>query len=41
MTRLACRQVEYVPEQLIRVPSAGEAPEITRLRLAACPICPA
>ena len=39
MARLACRQAEYVPEQLIRVPWAAEAPEIIHLCLAACRIC--
>jgi hypothetical protein len=29
MAWLACQQVEYVPEQLIRVPPMPEAPEIT------------
>src|SRR5580692_6052752 len=39
MAWLASRQVEYVPEQQIRVPSATEPPEITRPRLASCRIC--
>jgi len=44
MARLASRQAEYVPEQLIRAPPATEAPEITGLHLAPCRIgscCPA
>jgi hypothetical protein len=41
MAWLACQQVEYVPEQLIRVPSAPEAPEITVFAVPASRICPA
>jgi hypothetical protein len=33
--------VGYVAEQPIRVSRAADLPEITRLRLAACPISPA
>jgi hypothetical protein len=39
MARLASRIVEYVAEQPIRVSRAADVPEITPLRLAACPIC--
>jgi len=40
MARLASQQVEYMPEQLIRVPPATEAPEITRLDRTCVPNLP-
>jgi hypothetical protein len=40
MARLACEQIEYMPEQLIRVSPTADAPEITRLRRARVPDLP-